>query len=102
MNIYAIGYQGNDLKMSEGTVKTSTGFHFFTDAKTHSGFSGGVILYARVPEVIGVIKDCVGEASFVTNFIPCGLIYCHIKGFNRSATTVKIPNLDEYNWPNSN
>ena len=74
---------------------------FFTDAKTDSGFSGGVILYAFIPEVIGVIKDCVGEVSFVTNFIPCAMIYPAINDFNRSATTIKIPNLDQYNWPNS-
>ena len=100
MNIYAIGYQDNNLKMSKGTV-TSKRFQFFTDAKTDSGFSGGVILYAFIPEVIGVIKDCVGEVSFVTNFIPCAMIYPAINDFNRSATTIKIPNLDQYNWPNS-
>ena len=102
MNVYAIGYQDNDLKISKGTV-TSKGFaSHSTDARADNCFSGGVILNASFYEALGVIKDCTGELANVTNFTPCLSIYDQIINYNNSQDTVKIPNINEYNWPDSN
>ena len=101
MNVYAVGFQDNDLKMSKGTV-TLKGFTFSTDARADNCFSGGVILNASFYEALGVIKDCTGELANVTNFTPCLSIYDQIINYNNSQDTVKIPNINEYNWPDSN
>ena len=101
MNVYAIGYQDNDLKISKGTV-TSKGFaSHSTDARADNGFSGGVIVNASVYEAVGVINDCTDEPVDVTYFTPCGVIHAHIMNYNNSPNTVQIPNLDEHYWPDS-